>query len=92
MSEKAVSIGTYFVSSGVFTVLGVALPVLGSSNVTKLLTEGANDVIGAVFAVEPDPAKAAILIRQHIENKRKALGLPAVDPETIVMAPSHPET
>ena len=92
MSEKAVSIGTYFVSSGVFTVLGVAPPVLGSSNVTKLLTEGANDVIGAVFAVEPDPAKAAILIRQHIENKRKALGLPAIDPKTIVMAPSHTET
>ncbi len=90
MSEKAVSIGTYFVSSGVFTVLGVAPPVLGSANVTKLLTEGAEDVIGAVFAVEPDPAKAAVLIRQHIENKRKALGLPSVDPETIVVTPSQP--
>jgi carbon-monoxide dehydrogenase catalytic subunit len=90
MSEKAVSIGTYFVSSGVFTVLGVAPPVLGSANVTKLLTEGAEGVIGAVFAVEPDPAKAAVLIRKHIENKRKALGLPSVDPETIAAALSQP--
>ncbi len=90
MSEKAVSIGTYFVASGVFTVLGVAPPVLGSANVTKLLTEGAEDVIGAVFAVEPDPTIAAVLIRKHIEKKRKALGLPSVDPETIAVAMSQP--
>ncbi len=76
-SEKAVSIGAYFVASGVYTVLGPMPPVTGSMNVVKLLTEGLNDVVGATFAVEPDPEKAAILIRRHIENKRKALGLPA---------------
>jgi len=79
MSEKAVSIGTYLVSSGVFTVLGIAPPVLGSPDVTKLLTKGAEDVIGAVFAVELDPKRAAVLIRRHIENKRKALGLPSIN-------------
>jgi carbon-monoxide dehydrogenase catalytic subunit len=47
--------------------------------VVKLLTEGLNDVVGATFAVEPDPEKAAVLIRRHIEEKRKALGLDSVD-------------
>ncbi len=42
----------------------------------KLLTEGLNDAVGAAFAVEPDPEKAALLIRTHIEAKRRRLGLP----------------
>ncbi len=75
MSEKAVSIGTYFISSGVFTVLGTIPPILGSPVVTELLTQGANDVVGAVFAVEPDPFKAAQLMVNHIEEKRTALGI-----------------
>jgi len=75
MSEKAVSIGCYVVASGIFTVLGAIPPVLGSKNVTTLLTQGLNDVVGATFAVEPDPEKEAELIINHIEKKRKALGL-----------------
>jgi len=75
MSEKAVSIGTYVVSSGIYTVLGVAPPVLGGPAVTQLLTDGAEGVIGAKFAVEPDPVKASNLILQHIQSKRAALGL-----------------
>jgi carbon-monoxide dehydrogenase catalytic subunit len=74
-SEKAVAIGVYFVASGVFTVLGPTPPVTGSMNVVKLLTQGLNDVVGAAFAVEPDPEKAASLMHRHIETKRKALGL-----------------
>lgn len=75
MSEKAVSIGAYVVSSGVFTVLGTIPPVLGSQVVTALLTKGLDGVVGASFAVEPDPFKAANLMLEHIEGKRKALGL-----------------
>ncbi|MDI6605020.1 MAG: anaerobic carbon-monoxide dehydrogenase catalytic subunit [Thermoanaerobacteraceae bacterium] len=75
MSEKAVSIGTYFVTSGVYTVLGVCPPVLGSKNVTKLLTEDVEGIYGGKFAVEPDPHKAAQLMIDHIEAKRKALGI-----------------
>jgi carbon-monoxide dehydrogenase catalytic subunit len=84
-SEKAVSIGTYVVASGIYTVLGTAPPVFGSTNIVKLLTEGLQDVLGATFAVEPDPARAAALIRRHIEKKRADLGLPAHDPESIPM-------
>jgi len=75
MSEKAVSIGAYVVSSGVFTVLGTIPAVLGSQAVTSLLTGGLNGVVGASFAVEPDPLKAADLMLEHIDEKRKALGL-----------------
>ncbi len=75
MSEKAVSIGAYVVSSGVFTVLGTVPQVLGSKEVTELLTQGANDVVGAAFAVEVDPFKAAQLMIAHIEKKRTALGI-----------------
>jgi carbon-monoxide dehydrogenase catalytic subunit len=75
MSEKAVSIGAYVVSSGVFTVLGTVPQVLGSPVVTELLTEGAKGVVGAAFAVEPDPFMAAKLMLDHIEDKRAALGI-----------------
>jgi anaerobic carbon-monoxide dehydrogenase catalytic subunit len=74
-SEKAVTIGVYFVASGVTTHLGPMPPVTGSMNVVKLLTDGLKDVVGATFAVEPDPEKAAIFLRQTIEGKRQALGL-----------------
>jgi carbon-monoxide dehydrogenase catalytic subunit len=75
MSEKAVSIGTYVISSGIYTVLGTVPQVLGSPNVTELLTAGAEDVIGATFAVEPDPEKAAALMIRRIDEKRKGLGI-----------------
>lgn len=73
MSEKAVSIGTYFVASGVFTHLGIVPPVLGSQKVTKLLTDDIEDLIGGKFYVEPDPVKAAETIYSVILEKRKKL-------------------
>jgi carbon-monoxide dehydrogenase catalytic subunit len=84
-SEKAVSIGAYVVASGIYTVLGVQPAIFGSPNVVNLLAAGLSDVVGAAFAVEPDPERAAVLIRRHIEGKRKGLGLPFIDPETIHM-------
>jgi len=84
-SEKAVAIGSYVVGSGIYTVLGVAPPVFGSPNIVKLLTEGLEEVFGATFAVEPDPNRAAVLIQRHIEKKRAALGLSALDPDEIAM-------
>ena len=82
-SEKAIAIGAYVVASGITTVLGVQPPIFGSKNVVNLLADGLEGVVGAKFAVEPDPEKAAILIRRHIEAKRKGLGLTFVEPETI---------
>lgn len=74
-SEKAAAIATYAVASGIYTVLGVTPPVLGSKTVTELLLQGLEQLVGAKFAVEPDPAKAATLLIRHVEGKRQALGL-----------------
>ena len=76
-SEKAAAIACYAVASGIFTVLGVAPPVLGSKNVTELLLNGLTGHLGACFAVQPDPMKAAELMISHIEGKRRGLGLEA---------------
>jgi carbon-monoxide dehydrogenase catalytic subunit len=75
MSEKAISIGHYFVTSGVFTVFGVGLPVTGSDKFCRLLFEDFEKMFGAKWAVEPDPAKMAELMIDHIDKKRKALGI-----------------
>jgi carbon-monoxide dehydrogenase catalytic subunit len=82
-SEKAVAIGAYVVASGITTVLGVQPPIFGSPHVVQLLADGLDGVVGAKFAVEPDPDKAALLIRRHIEAKREALGLPFVPVDEI---------
>jgi 6Fe-6S prismane cluster-containing protein len=82
-SEKAVAIGAYVVASGITTVLGVQPPIFGSDKVVDLLANGLEGVVGAKFAVEPDPEKAAVLIRRHLEEKRRGLGLPFIEPSTI---------
>jgi carbon-monoxide dehydrogenase catalytic subunit len=75
MSEKAIAIGHYFVTSGVYTVFGVTWPTLGSEDVTQWLFDGIGDVYGGMWAFEPDPDKMADLMIAHIDKKRKALGL-----------------
>jgi carbon-monoxide dehydrogenase catalytic subunit len=76
-SEKAVSIGLYAVGSGIYTVLGPTPPITGSKTVTDTALTGLEQVVGATFAVEPDPVKAAELIDKRISEKRTALGLSA---------------
>ncbi len=75
MSEKAISIGQYFVTSGVFTVFGVTWPTLGSEEVTNYLFKDFEDMYGGMWAFEPDPIKAAHRMIEHIDRKRKALGI-----------------
>ena len=74
-SEKAISIGLYAVGSGIFTVLGPTPAITGSKTVTDMALSGLEQVVGATFAVEPDPVKAADLIDRRISEKRTALGL-----------------
>lgn len=75
MSEKALAIGQYFVASGVFTIFGVNWPTSGNKEVTKFLFEDSEDMYGGMWAFEPDPVKAAHLMIEHIDKKRKALGI-----------------
>jgi len=62
MSEKAISIGMYFVASGIYVVIGQSLPVEGSRYVTDLLTKTFEEHFGATWAFQPDPIAAARLM------------------------------
>ena len=75
MSEKAISIGQYFVASGVYTVFGVTWPTTGSKEVTDFLFKDMEGMYGGMWDFEPDPIKAAQLMIAHIDKKRKALGI-----------------
>jgi carbon-monoxide dehydrogenase catalytic subunit len=75
MSEKAVAIGQYFVASGVYTVFGVTWPTLGSKELTDYLFKEHENLYGGKWAFEPDPIKTAKLMIEHIDKKRKALGI-----------------
>ena len=75
MSEKAISIGQYFVSSGVYTVFGVSWPTEGSKEVTDYLFKEMEELYGGMWDFEPDPIKAAQMMIAHIDKKRAALGI-----------------
>ena len=76
ITEKAISIGQYFVASGVLVVFArELLPIAGSKNVSDYLFSGIEKDLGGRWAVESDPLKAAELIHAHIESKRDALGI-----------------
>jgi carbon-monoxide dehydrogenase catalytic subunit len=75
MSEKAISIGQYFVASGVFTVFGVGLPIQGSEIFCDHIFKEFEGSLGGMWAVEPDVAKMAGMIIDHINLKREKLGI-----------------
>ena len=74
-SSKAETIATYLVGSGLSVVLGVMPRIEGSPNVVKLLTRDLENVVNARFWVEPDPRKAAAIMWDHIESKRRDLNI-----------------
>ena len=75
MSEKAISIGQYFVASGVFVGFGVGFPTVGSEVLSDYLFEGIEKVAGGKWACEPDPLEMARILIEHIDGKRAALKL-----------------
>jgi carbon-monoxide dehydrogenase catalytic subunit len=76
MSEKAITIGFYFVASGVYTIFGASpFATLGSKNLTDYLTGGIEGDVGGKFAFSGDPLEMARLMIAHIDQKRKGLNL-----------------
>ena len=76
ITEKAISIGHYFVASGLLVVFAERLfPVWSESNAAKYLFEEIEEELGGKWAVEDDPIQAAELMAAHIEAKRDALGI-----------------
>ena len=75
MSEKAISIGQYFVSSGVYTVFGTVFPAEGAPVFQRYLFEEMEKMYGGMWDFEKDPIKHARMMIAHIDKKRKALGI-----------------
>ena len=75
MSEKAISIGHYFVASGVYTIFGVNLPVEGAPVFKDYLFNGLEKIVGGKWDLVEDPYEMARRMIAHIDLKRKALGI-----------------
>jgi carbon-monoxide dehydrogenase catalytic subunit len=75
MSEKAVSIANYVVSTGIDVYLGIEPQVNGSDQVLELITEGTRKICGAGYVINKDPHELVKSIIDGIEAKRAALGI-----------------
>jgi carbon-monoxide dehydrogenase catalytic subunit len=75
MSEKAISIGHYFVASGVYTVFGVTFPIIEDTKFHKLLFDGLEEQGFGKWGFTADPYEMAHMMIAHIDKKRKALGI-----------------
>lgn len=75
MSEKAVSIGCYFVASGIDVILGHPFHIAGSENVTRFLNEETKDIFGGSFHFCEHPHEAFTKIMKILDERRKQLGI-----------------
>ena len=80
MSEKAISIGCYFVGSGVYTIFCSESPVANSPVVDRFISEGWEERVGGKLEFIPDLEEAVRKALEHIDRKRAALGLVEYDP------------
>lgn len=88
MSEKALSIGSYCVASGVYVIFGGSSPVGGmpdrvsdSDIVLKYISEGWEKLYGGKMEFISDPDEMIRRTLAHIDKKRAALGLPEYRPD-----------
>jgi len=75
MSEKAISIGHYFVASGVYTIFGVTFPSVEGTKFHKLLFDGLEEQGMGKWDFAVDPHDMAQKMIAHIDKKREALGI-----------------
>ncbi len=75
MSEKAITIGCYFVASGCDVILGLPFHTSGSENVSNFLQKETTDMFGAAFHEIPDPMDAVEKIMEILTNAREGLGI-----------------
>jgi carbon-monoxide dehydrogenase catalytic subunit len=75
MSEKAISIGHYFVTSGVYTIFGLHIPTSGAPVFHDYISKDLEKIYGGMWDVEADPIKHAQMMIAHIDKKRKELGI-----------------
>ncbi|HSF79739.1 MAG TPA: anaerobic carbon-monoxide dehydrogenase catalytic subunit [Anaerolineales bacterium] len=88
MSEKALAIAAYCVASGAYVIFGGSSPVSGmpdrmedSDIVLRYLSEGWEELYGGKLEFIADTDEMIQKTLEHIDKKRKALGLPEYDPD-----------
>lgn len=69
MHEKAISIGSWAVTLGFPTHVGVIPPTYGSSLVTEVATKIAEDVFGGYFILETDPTRASAKLIEALDYR-----------------------
>jgi carbon-monoxide dehydrogenase catalytic subunit len=74
MSEKAVAIGQYFVTSGAHVIFQ-DLPINGAKKFSDFLLNGIKEEYGACWGVASGPEKIAQAMIAAIDGKREALGI-----------------
>ena len=75
MSEKAVAIANYVVSTGIDTYLGVSPQVTGSEKMMELITSGTREWVGGGYYINENPDDLVNAMIEGIEAKRAALGI-----------------
>ena len=75
MSEKALAIGQYFVASGVYTVFGVGFPTIKDTKFHDLMFNGLEQQGYGKWGMAKDPVEIARMMIEHIDKKRKELGI-----------------
>jgi carbon-monoxide dehydrogenase catalytic subunit len=75
MSEKAISIGQYFVASGVYTCFGVTFPITQNTYFHDLLFSGLEQQGMGKWGFATDPYDLAQMMISHIDKKRQELGI-----------------
>ena len=74
MSEKAVAIGQYFVTSGAHVIFQ-NLPTSGAKAFNEFILKGLKEVYGACWGVASTPEEIAEKMIAAIDEKREALGI-----------------
>jgi carbon-monoxide dehydrogenase catalytic subunit len=81
MSEKALAIGVYAAASGAKVIFGIDSPVGASEEVTRVMTETWEKVLGGSMEFVASDEEMLQKTLAHIDLKRAALGLPVYDPK-----------
>ncbi len=83
MSEKAIAIGMYFVTSGVQVVFGPDFPTLGSKTVTDFLFYEIEKYFGGSWRVARTANEFANIMIDRINFGRKGLGIDKPKPRVL---------
>ena len=75
MEQKATIDAVFALALGLYTYVNPVPTVTGGLNLVKLLTADLPSVTGGLLNVETDAVKAVDGLVEHIETKRRALGM-----------------